>query len=676
VRLSDIRAYIRTATVGGLIVGICACGGGGGGSPNPVLGTGGGGSGSPNPVAGNLAFSTNENVALNGTLTATDPGGSAVTFTQTGNPASGTVAGFPGSGSFTYTPKPNFTGSDSFGVTATDAAGNKSTGTVMITVTVNQPPTASSTIVRSDNGLNINVLKTASDPDKDPLTVTVTTAPNVGTATVNSDGTVTISGVQKGLVTFGYTVTDPSAAKATANAAVFVGVDPFRAAFVADSATNGSYEVFLTDFAATPTQISSATQGTVRLKGFAVADNGTTVLYRTQDTNTATATTLLLVRTATPATQVSIPLANGLVPVLDGQLKDQFVVSPDGNWIALIAGQGNANSLYVVNATASPPVVTAVVPTIAGTAASYATLPTFTSDSKSVYFLASSVAGGANKSLFVVSVASPAAPTLVSALSVPATNDDITAYSVAQNQSTIVELANRGGRVGLYHIDPAKLQTENPINTLPDPGTAITASTVGLPPGLGGSNTGQKVAYDVGVPGSGNNPVSVGIYVGTVPPASPPSPQFVAPIEQVIGFSPDDSKLLYTDGSRVFEIASSAGNTGTQLGVGNQGWYDSGGNIVLLRNPLSSGVSLSSNTRPFGSPKPVTPSGTVAYDLDVSGIGRGVMIFGQAASTGTAPTTTSLQLVDALSPSGPISLKPSAASPLDLTTYASKVVTD
>ena len=667
---------MRTIIVGGLIVGIAACGGGGGGSPDPVLGTGAGGTVSSNPVPGNLTFSTNENVALNGTLTATDPGGSQVTFTQTSNPASGTLAGFPGSGSFTYTPNPNFTGNDSFGVTATDAAGNKATGTVMITVTVDRPPTAGNTIVRSDNGLNINVLATANDPDKDPLTVKVTSGPNVGTAKVNSDGTVTLANVQKGLVTFGYTVTDPSAKSASANAAVFVGVDPFRAIFVADSATNGSYEVYLTDFAATtPTRITTATQGTLRLKGFAAADNGTTVVYRTQDTNSASTTSLSLVRTATPATQVSIPLARGLVPVLDGNRNDQFVVSPDGNWIAVIAGQGNSNSLYVVNASASPPAVTAVVPTIAGTPASYAMQPTFTSDSKSVYFLASSVSSVANRSLFLVSVNSLAAPTLVSALSVPATNDDISAYSVAQNQSTIVEQANRGGRVGLYHIDPTKLQTENMINTVPDPSTAITASTVGLPPGLGGSNTGKFVGYDVGVPLV--SPESVGIYVGAVPPASPPSPQFVAPIEQVIGFSPDDSKLLYTDSSRVFEIASSAGNTGTLLGIGNQGWYDSGGNIVLLQNPASAGVSLTCNTRPFGSPKPVTPNGTVAYNLDVSGMGRGVAVFGQAANTGTAPSTVNLQLVDVASPGGtPILLKSSAATPLALTTYASKIVTD
>ena len=658
-QLSDIRACMRAMIVGGLIVGISACGGGGGG-------------GSPNPVLGTLTFTTNENVALTAAVTAKDPGGSQVTFAQTGSPTSGMLTGFPGSGNFTYTPNANFTGSDSFGITATDAAGNKSTGTVMITVTVDQPPTANNTIVRSNDGQNINVLTTAIDPDKDPLTVKITSGPNVGTATVNSDGTVSVSNV-KGLVTFGYSVTDPTGKEADASAAVFVGVDPFRAAFVADSATNGSYEVFLTDFATTPTQISTATQGSLRLKGFAVADNGATVVYRAQDTNSATTTSLSLVRTAAPAAQVSIPIPSGLVPVLDGQGKDQFVVSPDGNWIALIAGAGNSNSLYVVNASATTPVATAVVPMIGGTAATYATQPIFTSDSKSIFFLATSVASGVNKSLFVVSVSSLSSPTTVSAISRPFTSDEISAYSVASNQSTIVTQSNRGGSDGLYFIDPANLGQEIQINSAPAILTAITASTVGLPPGLGGSNTGKKVAYDVGVPVAA--PESVGIYVGDVPPASPPAPQLVAPIEQVIGFSPDDSKLLYTDGSRVFEIASSTGSSGIQLGVGNRGWYDSGGNIVLLANQLASGVALSSNTRPFATPKPITSTGTVAYDLDVSGIGQGVAIFGQAASTGSAPSTVNLQLADVASTNTtPIKLKSSGASPLDLTTYASKVV--
>jgi hypothetical protein len=662
--LTLVRAVadrLAVALAVGLVVGISACGGGGGGGP-------------PNPVLGTLAFTTNENVGLSGTLTAKDPG--AVTFSQTTSPTSGTVS-VTGDGKFIYTPNPNFTGSDSFGVLATDAAGNKTTGTVTVTVTVNQPPTAGSVIVRSDSGANIKVLDAAKDPDKDNLTVTITTLSNVGTATVNSDGTVSITGLGgfKGLARFGYTVTDPSGATATANAAIFVGVDPFRAVFVADSAANGSYEVYLTDFAASPTQVTKATQGSVRLKGFAASDNGATVVYRTEDAAGASTASLFFVRTATPATQVSIPLPSGALPAPDAQGRDQFVVSPDGNWIAMIAGQGNANSLYVLNVT-NPTVVTQVVPMIAGVAGVYATQPTFTSDSKNVYFLASRVTGGANKTLYVAALGNQGASTQVSGLSVPATSDEITAYSVAPNQSTIVEQANRAGRVGLFSIDPAKLQTEIQINTTPDPGTAITTSTVGIAPGLGGSNTGTKVAYDVGVPGS--SPDAVGIYVAGVPPVASPAPQFVALLEQLIGFSPDDSKLLYTDHSQVFEIAGAAGNTGTQLGIGNQGWYDSTGNVVLIQNTLSAGVSLSYNARPFGSPKPVTPTGTAAFDVDVSGFGRGVVIFCQAPASGTAPATAKLQLVSPLSPVPPATPIPltSSASPLNLTSYVSKVVTN
>jgi len=218
--------------VGGLIVGISACGGGGGG-------------GSPNPVLGTLSFTTNENVALTAAVTAMDPGGSQVTFAQTGSPTSGTLTGFPGSGNFTYTPNANFTGSDSFGITATDAAGNKSTGTVMITVTVDQPPTASNTIVRVDGaGLaKINVLASAVDPDKDTLTVTILTQPptGAGTAAVNADGTVALTGLAafKGVTHFTYQVKDPTGKTANAAAAVFVGTDPFRAAFVGDAPANG-----------------------------------------------------------------------------------------------------------------------------------------------------------------------------------------------------------------------------------------------------------------------------------------------------------------------------------------------------------------------------------------------------------------------------------------------------
>jgi hypothetical protein len=222
-------------------------------------------------------------------------------------------------------------------------------------------------------------------------------------------------------------------------------------------------------------------------------------------------------------------------------------------------------------------------------------------------------------------------------------------------------------------VDPAHLTAIHQVNA-DVAGAALTSSTVGLAPGLGGSNTGTKVAYDVGIPVTA--PESVGIYVGALPPAAPPAPQFVAPIELVIGFNPDDTKLLYTDGSQVSEIGAGSGNSGQQVGNGNQGWYDSGGNIVLVAKTLASGgATLSSNTRPFGTPTALTATGTAAFDLDVSGVAQGVTIYGQAANNGSAPASVNLQLFDvAASNAHPITLKPNAPSPVGLTTYASKVV--
>jgi len=638
---------------------VAACGGGGGS-----------GNSSPNPLLGTLAFSTNENVALPGHLTATDPAGGAVTFSQVGNPASGIVTGFTAAGAFVYKPNANFTGSDSFKMEATDASGHITMGTVSITVTVNQPPAANNTIIRADGTAlaDINVLGNASDPDKDPLTVTIVDPALVGTASVNPNGSVSITALPsgfKGLTRFKYQVTDPSGASAVAWAAVFVGADPFRAAFVADAAGNGSYEVYLTDFAANPVKMTTATQGNLRLKGFAISDNGAAIVYRTQDTTNAAMTSLSFVQTATPTAQ-AIPLPGGTVPVTDASGKDQFVVSPDGNWIAMIAGQASISSLYVLNVT-NPTVVSQILPT----GAVYATHPTFTPDSKNIYFLAASVANGAGKSLYFAALNNPSATTLVSAASDPAKNDDISAYSVSSDQTRIVAQATRNGGVGLFFIDPAHLQTENQLNQLPGFGRSITTSTVGLLPGSGGSTTLMHVAYDVG---DSSNPDSVGIYVADVPPATPPSPQFVASLEQVIGFSPDDTRLLYTDTAQVFEIASGPGNMGTQLGEGTQAWYDSTGNVVLLQKPLASGGStLAYNTRPFATPQPVTPSSISAYDVDVSGFSEGVVILGQASSSGAAPTTTNLQIVNALAPDHPFALM-SLESPLQLTSYVSKVV--
>jgi hypothetical protein len=667
-QLSEIRTLAPTVAdrlavklAIGLVIVVSGCGGGGGG-------------GSPNPVLGTVAFTTNENVALSGAVTATDPGGSQVTYSQLGNPISGTVS-FTADGKFTYRPKPNFTGSDSFGIQATDAAGNKTAGTVTITVTVNHPPTASNTVLRADGaGLaKINVLQNANDPDKDPLTVTILTQPptGAGTAVANSDGTVTLSAPSgfKGLTHFTYQVKDPSGATANAAAAVFVGTDPFRAAFVGDAAANGSNEVYLTDFAADPVAMTAATTGNLRIRGFAIADNGATLVYRTEDTTSPATTSLSFVRTATPTQSTGIALPSGTVPVLDGANKDQFTVSPDGQWIAVIAGQGSSDSLYVLNI-AQPTVVSQVEP--AG--AAYATLPMFSVDSKSIYFLATSVPGGTHKSLYYASLSSPGQTTLMSAASDPAKSDEVSAYSVSPDQTRILLQANRKGGVGLFFVDAAHPATENPINQVLDYGQAIGATTVGLAGGRGGSTTVSRVAYTVNG-ASATHPA--GIYVAEV--SATPNPRLeIQNANQnvagpsVIGLRPDDAAFLYTDGTLVSEAVIDV--AGTQaVGGGSYGWYDSTGSIVLVPQSVPYPVLASTSRGSFGSTQRIGTTSLAIDYRDVSGFDRGVAIIGQGPTSGSAPATATLQIVSALAPQALLPLA-SFQSPLQLTSYSSKVV--
>jgi hypothetical protein len=656
-RLSETGAFFRAGFLIGLMVCASGCGGGGGG-------------GSPNPVLGKLSFTTNENVALTTSVTATDPGGGQVTFAQTGNPTSGTVSGFTPAGMFTYTPNPNFTGSDSFAVQATDAAGNKTAGNVTISVTMNHAPTAGNTILRADGGglATINVLQSASDPDKDRLTVTIVDQPptGAGTASVNNDGSVSLSGVSgfKGLTHFTYQVKDPSGATAKAAAAVFVGTDPFRAAFVGDAAGNGSNEVYLTDFAADPVVMTAATQGNLRLKGFAVSDNGATIAYRTEDTTSPATTSLSFVKTATPTQSTSIPLPSGTVPVLDGKSMDQFVVSPDGQWIAVIAGQGNSDSLYVVNIT-QPTVVSQIQPS----GAAYATLPTFSPDSKNIYFLATSVAGGTHKSLYYASLSSPAQTTLMSALSDPATtSDDVSNYSVSPDQTRILLQAIRGGKSGVFFVAAQHPQVENQVNE-PVVGQSVGGTTIGLPGGKGGSTTVSRVVYEVQGVSITHPP---GIYVAEVSLSPNPRLAIQNSSAKVIGLRPDDAAFLYTDGAQVSEaVIDTPGSQSVGGGYGS--WYDSTGSIVLLSQHLPYEALASTSRGAFGTTNPVGTTSLAVDYTDVSGFDRGVAIIGQGPTSGTPPTTSTLQIVNALAPRGLLSLA-SFQSPLQLTSKSSKVV--
>jgi hypothetical protein len=625
------------------------------------------------PTLGTVAFSTNENITLKATVTATDPTGGAITFAQTGNPSGGKVTSFMPSGAFVYQPNPNYSGSDSFTISATDAEGGVTAGTVTITVTVNQPPVSGNYISRVDgNALNsINVLAVAHDPDGDPLTVSIVQQPLVGSASVNSDGTVSITGLPagfKGLTRFSFSVTDPSNAAATANAVVFVGADPFRAAFAGDAAGNGSVEVYLTDFVSTLTPMTAATQGNMRLRGFAAAANGATIAYRRADMTTPTTTDLSFVQTANPSQQVMLMLPTGVTPAQDAHGKDQFVVSPDGNWIAAVASGGGVANLYVVNV-ASAGTIVPVGP--AGT--TYVALPRFSSDSKGLYFLASANPAGTGKSLYLVMLSDVGTPVQVSASPMPNSADDVLDYSVAPDQSRMAIEANRGGAVGLYFIDPRQLQTEVLVSAPLAAGQSIIATTLDAPPGQGAATFGERVAY------STYSAQTISTYVAEVSGA--PNPRAVASSGAlVIGFRPDDAALLYSRGGVVYENIIDSGTSDQVVGGGGSGWYDSTGNIVLLEQSLPIGVgafypALAVAVRgSFGTTQPLgTPLAAAQY-VNVSGYDRAVVLLGEGPATGTPASSVHLALVNALAPSALLYLA-TFQTPVQLSTDSAQVVT-
>jgi hypothetical protein len=526
---------------------------------------------------------------------------------------------------------------------------------------------------------SINVLAQASDPDGDKLTVTIEQTPLIGTATVNADGSVSITGLPasfKGMTRFEYRVTDPSGAYAVATAVVFVGSDPFRATFVGDAMGNGAPEVYLTDFAAAPQVLSAATQGNARLQGYATAANGATIVYRSEDPAAPATNSLSFVQSSNPSQQNAIALPSGVTPVQNPQGKDQFQVSPDGQWIAVIAGQGSTAGLYVVSV-ASPATVTQVIPT--GTV--YASMPRFSQDSKNLYFLASVAAGGANKSVYLVTLSNLAATAVISGISAPGTSDDVSDFSVSQDQSRILIEANRGGVVGLYYINPQQLQTELRVSEQLGPSESIRETTMDLTPGLGGSSSGAQVAYNVQSSILGPIVAQVdSVYVADV--SATPGPRMVATNgARVIGFRPDDNGLLYSENSQVIEADLTSQNPDAPVGDGVLGWYDSTGNIVLLEQLLPSGgtpayyPALATTVRgSFGTTQPVGTTSMAAQYVNVTGYGAGVALLGQGPTTGTAPTSVQLALVNVLAPATLFNLA-SFQSPLQLTSDIAQVVT-
>ncbi len=174
------------------------------------------------PVAQSFSVGTGLGVALDIDLLATDAENDALTFSILAPPLTGSLSAVSGN-SVTYTPNPGFSGSDNFVYKANDGSDDSNNATVTITVTGNRGPAIEDDTysVDEDNLLGVpapGVLGNDTDPDGDPLTVTLVADVQNGTLVLSPDGSFLYDPIQDyfGQDTFAYQATDGSLTSPTA----------------------------------------------------------------------------------------------------------------------------------------------------------------------------------------------------------------------------------------------------------------------------------------------------------------------------------------------------------------------------------------------------------------------------------------------------------------------------
>lgn len=162
------------------------------------------------PTAGNSSVTVRQGATqtIDVSTLIQHPQGEALTVTIDTNPTEGSLS-LSGT-TFTYAHGGGSATTDSFIYRVTDLSGDSDTGTINISVTVNNAPVAADTSVTALCGYeNIDTSTLTSDADGDSLTLTVN-SPTNGYSGVSNDGITIYYGVNNavGSDTFTYTVTD------------------------------------------------------------------------------------------------------------------------------------------------------------------------------------------------------------------------------------------------------------------------------------------------------------------------------------------------------------------------------------------------------------------------------------------------------------------------------------
>ncbi len=132
------------------------------------------------PIALPQSVTTPQDTPRSITLLATDIDSTVLTFTIVTQPTNGTLSGTPPV--VTYTPNLNFRGNDTFTFKASDGQQDSAPAAVGISVAaVNRPPVAASQNLTVAEDEPLAVTLTATDPDGDALTYSITVPPMRGT---------------------------------------------------------------------------------------------------------------------------------------------------------------------------------------------------------------------------------------------------------------------------------------------------------------------------------------------------------------------------------------------------------------------------------------------------------------------------------------------------------------
>ncbi len=189
------------------------------------------------PVAESASVTTSENTPVAITLVGSDPNGDTLFYEVLTFPARGTLAGLEPN--LTYTPAPGYSGADSFSFRVLGARDGDGDGeffsevdsllysepaTVAITVeAVNDPPTADSLAVVTQQGTPVDITLSGSDPDGDTLAFTVIDSPTNGTLSgAGSVITYTPDGAFVGADSFTYQAGDGQLSSAVAGVSITV----------------------------------------------------------------------------------------------------------------------------------------------------------------------------------------------------------------------------------------------------------------------------------------------------------------------------------------------------------------------------------------------------------------------------------------------------------------------